>query len=184
MNKALMIIDVQNAFNNPKWGLRNNPNAEENIKTLLSHWRNQQEEVIFIKHVSQEPSSLFYHLSPSSDIKSIVKPQANEKIISKEVNSAFIGTDLEGYLRDRGIKKVIVTGLTTPHCVSTSVRMSSNLGFETVVLSDATAAFGLEDQNGNYIDSETVHDLSLATVHGEFAAILSTNEFLMDLLDK
>jgi nicotinamidase-related amidase len=80
-------------------------------------------------------------------------------------------------------KKSYITGLTTPHCVSPSVRMSSNLEFETVLISDTTAAFGLEDQNGNYLDAQTVHDVSLGTIHGEFAAIMSINEFLKNHLD-
>ncbi|WP_421383386.1 cysteine hydrolase family protein [Bacillus salacetis] len=178
MNKALLIIDVQNAFNDPSWGHRNNPHAEENIKKLLDQWRNQGDEVIFIQHVSQKPQSLFYHAEAGSTIKDIVKPLKNEKIIQKQVNSAFIGTDLEKHLHDRGVGKVIITGLTTPHCVSTSVRMSANLGFETILISDATAAFGLYDHTGNYIDAQTVYDVSIGTLHKEFATIFSTEEFL------
>ncbi|RIW28949.1 cysteine hydrolase [Bacillus salacetis] len=181
MKMALLIIDVQNAFNDPSWGHRNNLQAEENIKALLDQWRSQGDEVIFIQHISENPHSLFYHSGAGSKIKDIVKPQENEKIIKKQVNSAFIGTDLEKHLHDCHVEKVIVTGLTTPHCVSTSVRMSSNLGFETILISDASAAFGLYDHNGQYIDATTVHDITIGTIHKEFAAVFSTDQFLTEL---
>jgi len=56
--------------------------------------------------------------------------------------------------------------------------MSGNLGFTTYLISGATAAFGLNDQNNNYIDSETIHNISLATLHEEFATVLTTEELI------
>lgn len=178
MYKALLIIDVQNAFNDPKWGIRNNLNAEDNIKQLLTIWREREYEVIFIRHTSQKESSIFHLNKQGYQIKDIVKPRPEEKIIDKEVNSAFIGTSLEDYLNEREINEVVITGLTTPHCVSTTTRMSGNLGFRTYIISDATATFGLSDHKGDYIDPQTVHDISLATVHGEFATVCSTNDYI------
>lgn len=183
MNMALLIIDVQNAFLDSKWGSRNNPDAERNMKALLAKWRKREYEVIFIQHISKNPLSLFYVDSESCKINDLVKPLEGEKVITKEVNSAFIETSLENYLNDLGIKKVVITGLTTPHCVSTTARMSGNLGFETYLLSDATAAFALTDHQGHYVDAQTVHDVSLATIHDEFANVITTKEFIESYLD-
>lgn len=99
------------------------------------------------------------------------------------MNSAFIHTNLEHQLRQNGISTVVITGLTTPHCVSTSVRMSSNLGFNTILVSDATAAFGLTDHKNKYINATTVHEVSLATLNDEFAKVLNTNE-LIGIIDR
>ena len=89
-------------------------------------------------------------------IKEIVEPIDDEVIITKKVNSSFIGTNLEKHLKENEISTVVITGLTTPHCVSTTTRMSGNLGFNTYLISDATAAFGLKDQNDRYYDAETI----------------------------
>ncbi|MGG3914402.1 cysteine hydrolase family protein [Rossellomorea vietnamensis] len=177
MKRALLIIDVQKTFTHPQWGKRNNPNAEENIKQLLDECRKKGEEIIFIKHVSKNPLSGFHPNHEGSAIKGIVKPLETEMIITKEVNSAFIGTSLENHLHEKGIKEVVITGLTTPHCVSTTTRMSGNLGFTTYLIEDATAAFGIH-YKGTFIDAGTVHTASLATLHNEFATVMTTKEYL------
>ncbi|WP_246942392.1 cysteine hydrolase family protein [Bacillus pinisoli] len=183
MNRALIIIDVQDVFLDPTWGKRNNPEAETNIKRLLSEWRKRGSEVIYIQHISENPHSLFYFENESTQIKNIVKPLENEKIFTKQVNSAFIGTSLEDYLNIKKMTEVVITGLTTPHCVSTTTRMSANLGFKTFLLSDATAAFEQTDHRGHYVDADTIHHYSLATVHQEFATVLSTQDFIDNYLD-
>ncbi|WP_273852000.1 cysteine hydrolase family protein [Guptibacillus spartinae] len=176
--QALIIVDVQKAFEDPKWGERNNPQAEEKIRKLLDTWRANGDHVIFIQHRSDDPSSVFYHGQQGYEIKDIVKPEPGETIFTKKVNSAFIGTNLETYLHEHALTEVVITGLTTAHCVSTTTRMSGNLGFQTYLISDATAAYGLTDQTGHYYDPEQVHALTLATLHKEFATVVTTEELL------
>lgn len=182
MKKALIIVDVQKAFENKKWGERNNLNAEENISRILTLWRQKGWLVIHIQHTSDNPSSVFYPKNEGFAIKEIVKPIGAEIVIEKRVNSCFIGTNLEEFLKVNEISQVVITGLTTPHCVSTTTRMSGNLGFETYLISDATAAFGLNDQNNIYYDAETIHNVSLATINDEFATVLTTDHLINDFL--
>ncbi|WP_270180733.1 cysteine hydrolase family protein [Alkalihalobacillus sp. CinArs1] len=182
--KALLVVDVQKAFFNEKWGERNNHDAEEKMATIIDYWRKQGEEVIFIQHLSNNPQSVFYHKQEGFVIKESVKPMRGEQIFTKTVNSAFIGTGLEEYLHDRKISEVVIVGLTTPHCVSTTARMSGNLGFHTSVVSDAMAAYGIYDQDENYVDPETVHSVSLATIHEEFATVMTTDQLLTRFVEK
>lgn len=180
-NSALIIIDVQEAFEDEKWGERNNPNAEKNISEILQVWRARGLEVIHIRHTSDNPNSVFHPSHRGFNIKEVVKPLESEVLMTKKVNSSFIGTNLENYLLENHIRTVVITGLTTPHCVSTTTRMSGNLGFDTYLISDATAAFGLTDQNGDYFDPETIHNVTLATLHDEFATVMTTEELLIRL---
>ncbi|GKV68962.1 putative isochorismatase family protein YrdC [Sporosarcina sp. NCCP-2716] len=180
--KAFVIVDVQKAFDDEKWGERNNLNAEENVSLILKRWREEGWLVIHIQHVSDDPQSLFHPKKDTFAIKELAKPQGDEVVIQKKVNSSFIGTNLKDYLRANDVSEVVIAGLTTPHCVSTTTRMSGNLGFTTYLVSDATAAFGLKDQNNHYYDADTIHNITLATLHEEFATVLTTDELMNDLL--
>src|SRR3954466_7251476 len=180
--KALIIVDLQKAFDDKKWGERNNLHAEENISKILQLWREKGWLVIHIQHTSDNPNSVFHPMNESFAIKEIVEPIDEEVIFTKKVNSSFIGTNLEEHLIVNEISTVVITGLTTPHCVSTTTRMSGNLGFNTYLISDATAAFGLKDQNDRYYDAETIHNISLATLHDEFATILTTERLINDFI--
>jgi nicotinamidase-related amidase len=179
---ALLILDVQKGFDDLKWGKRNNPQAEDNIQKLLIEWRRRGWEIIFSQHLSLLPNSpLNYKNQLGIDIKEIVKPLPNEVVFQKNVNSAFIGTKLEGYLHEKQITTVVITGLSTQHCVSTTTRMSGNLGFETFLVEDAIAAFEITDHKGVYHSPEDVHDSELATLQKEFATIVQTQQIVDQL---
>lgn len=177
-NTALVIVDVQKAFADPTWGERNNPEAEKNMAKLLHHWRQEGGRVVHIQHRSADPESLFYPEKDSFGLIEALQPKDDEAVMAKTVNSAFIGTGLEDYLRRNGVDTVVIAGLTTPHCVSTTTRMSGNLGFRTYLVSDATAAFALTGPDGIRYDAETVHALTLATLHEEFAEVVTAAELL------
>ena len=175
---ALIIIDVQEGLDDPKLGRRNNPMAEKNMARLLQRWRALGRPVFHVQHMSTEPHSPLRPELPGNAIKRVVAPIGNEPVIQKQVNSAFIGTDLEQRLRAAGINALVIVGLTTDHCISSSVRMAGDLGFNAVVIADATAAHEHRSTDGRHYSAELVHTLALASLHGEFAAVLTTDEVL------
>lgn len=180
---ALLILDVQKGFDDPYWGQRNNPQAEENMARLLAEWRKLQGHVIFSQHLSVQPGSPLHHKNKvGTEFKEIIQPREGEIIFPKNVNSAFIGTGLEMYLKEKKIKSVLITGLSTQHCVSTTTRMSGNLGYQTFLVSDAIAAFEITDHKGVYHSAEVIHEHELAMLHNEFATIMTTDEVLSQLL--
>ena len=178
---VLIMIDVQQAFNDPSWGKRNNPQAEANIAALLKGWRGSGRPVIHIQHRSPRHFSLFHPEKPGYPFKPEALPLAGEPVIHKDVNSAFIGTDLEQRLRDAGATTVVIAGLTTDHCVSTSTRMAGNFGFDTYLVGDAAATFERHGPDGQYFSAELMHDAALASVHKEFATVVSTRDTLAAL---
>jgi hypothetical protein len=119
-NAALIIIDVQQAFNDPKLGQRNNPQAEANIAALLAAWRESGRPLFHIQHRSAIPASVFHPDREDFAVKPEAMPLPGEPVIFKDMNSAFICTDLEQPLRAAGIRDVVMVGITTDHCVSTS----------------------------------------------------------------
>lgn len=90
------------------------------------------------------------------------------------MNSAFIGTGLEERLRQAGVEAVVVAGLTTDHCVSTTARMAGNLGFRTYIVSDATAAFDRAGPDGRRYAAEQIHEIALVSLHEEFGSVVTT----------
>ena len=176
---ALVLIDVQQGFDDPRWGARNNPDAEKRIAELLAVWRNAGRPVIHVQHLSLEAESPLREDAPGHAFKIETGPTADESVFRKQVNSAFIGTDLEAYLRGKGIQSLVVVGLTTDHCISTSVRMAGNLGFVVTVIEDATATFDRRGPDGTHYSAELMHRVALASLHGEFATVRSTREILI-----
>ncbi|MEO8634701.1 MAG: cysteine hydrolase family protein [Gemmatimonadales bacterium] len=175
---ALLLIDVQVGLDDPRWGSRNNPDAEVVLAQLLERWRRHGWPVIHVQHLSQEPDSPLRPGQPGVDLKPVVRPRPSEPVIQKQVNCAFIGTDLEARLRAAGIRRLVVGGLTTDHCVSTTVRMAANLGFDTIVVADATATFSRTGADGREWTARDMHDAALASLHGEFATVRTAAELL------
>ncbi len=177
-NSALVIIDVQKGFDAPVWGRRNNPQAEENIARLLKAWRRTKRPVIHVQHMSRNPNSPLRPGQAGNEIKEAVGPVGGEPVVRKCVNSSFIGTNLEKRLRRDGIKTLVMTGINTNHCVSTTARMAGNLGFETFVVADGTATFDRRGHDGKLHKAEDMHAIGLAELHGEFATVLETEDVL------
>jgi nicotinamidase-related amidase len=108
----------------------------------------------------------------------MIQPHEGEPIIQKTVNSSFIGTDLENRLRSNGIDSVVIVGLTTNHCVETTTRMAGNLGFNTYLVSDATATFDRIGPDGKTYLAENIHQMTMVNLNEEFATIIDTNTLL------
>lgn len=175
---ALLLIDIQQAFDDPVWGTRNNPNAEQQVATLLAAWRSAGAPVIHVQHMSTTPGSTLRPGSPGNAFKPEAAPRDSERVFQKNVNSAFIGTQLEDHLRRERITALVIAGITTDHCVSTTARMGANLGFEVAVVSDATATFERTGPDGRNFTAEHMHDAALASLHGEFARVLCTQDLV------
>ena len=175
---ALLIIDVQEGLDEPRLGARNNPEAESNMARLLEEWRSRGRPIFHVQHMSTEPDSPLRPELPGKAIKREVAPIGSEPVIQKRVNSAFIGTDLQERLEAAGVNSLIIVGLTTDHCVSSTARMAADLGFGATVVADATAAHERFSYDGSHHSAETVHELALANLHEEFAAILTTDQVL------
>ena len=175
---ALLIIDVQVGLDDPSLGERNNPDAEAHMARLLAAWRAAGRPVYHVQHMSTNPHSTLRPGQPGNAIKPALAPEDDEPLIQKTVNSAFIGTDLADRLRAAGITTLVIVGLTTEHCISTSARMASNLGFTTIVVADATAAHAHPGYDGTPYSAATIHAVELATLHGEFALVLTTDQIL------
>ncbi|MFC1563561.1 cysteine hydrolase family protein [candidate division KSB1 bacterium] len=177
-NTALILIDVQQGFDDPVWGSRNNPGAEKNIAKLLELWRNEKRPVLHVQHCSLEPDSPLRPDSPGCQFKHEAVPLEGEPVFQKTVNSAFIGTGLESYLRNNSINNLVIAGFTTDQCVSTSVRMAENLGFSVMLPEDATATFDRTGPDNKYYSAQEIHSINLVSLNDEFCEVIKTADLI------
>jgi nicotinamidase-related amidase len=166
---TLLVIDVQCAFDDPGWEPRNNPDAETRVGELLAAWREAGAPIVHVRHESDSPEGRFRRGISAFEFKPEAEPLPGEPVVDKRTNNAFVNTGLEERLRADGTEQVVVAGLTTDHCCSTTARMASDLGFETWFVADATATHAREG-----FDAETIHLTALASLDGEFAEIVTT----------
>lgn len=180
---AIIPVDIQQGFlDETAWGgARNNPAFEKNIERLFQAARAAGIRIIHVKHNSTSSQSPLRKGQPGNEFFPVAMPQDDEPVIEKSVNSGFIGTDLEATLHDAGITNVYIFGLTTDQCVSTTTRMAGNLGFTVRIIDDACATFPKALPNGELIDAETVHKVNLASLHNEFAEVVTTQAAVREL---
>jgi nicotinamidase-related amidase len=175
---ALLLVDVQKGVNEVKYyggpsGKRNNHSAEENMRCLLAEWRRLGKRVAFTRHNSREINSpLKLELETGNQIEGL-EINGPDIVVEKDVNSGFIGTSLEIELRRSGINRLVVMGFYTNYCIETTVRMAGNLGFDTYLVHDACAAVNTLGHDGEYYEPDLVHNMSIASLHGEFCTAIS-----------
>ena len=183
-NAALLLIDFQKGFSAPVWGARNNPDAEENAACLLAGWRDAGGQVVHVRHKSLQAGSPL--TGAGADWITDLAPCQGEAVFEKHVNSAFIGTELQDWLRRHDTGALVIAGLTTPHCVSTTCRMAANFGFEVTLAHDACAAFDSTADTSWCPDAprltpQQVHDMAVSHLHGEFVTARSTRAIMCDV---
>jgi nicotinamidase-related amidase len=177
---ALLIIDMQKGMLSPTLPPRNNPQAEANIARLLAAWREAGKPVVLVRHISRSTTSVFAPGQPGAEFQERFTPLALEHIVEKNVPDAFVNTGLERWLHVRGIRDVVIAGVSTNNSVEATARTAGNLGFSTVVVADACFTFDKPDFGGTLRSADEVHLMALANLHGEYADVRTTADVLGD----
>ncbi|WP_020593627.1 cysteine hydrolase family protein [Kiloniella laminariae] len=177
---VLLLIDWQNGFKDwDYWGgNRNNPNAEQQAAALLNHWRTKGWPIAHALHHSLNPDSLLRQEKPGGEIIAELTPFGDEAVFVKRQNSAFVGSDLDGFLRRAQAPQLVISGLTTNHCVSTTVRMAGNMDYDVRLVGDACATFDRVGPDGTVYTADMIHAMSLSDLHNEFCQVVTTKELL------
>ena len=175
---ALFIIDMQKGMLSPTLPPRNNPQAEANIARLLAAWREAGKPVVLVRHISRSATSVFAPGQPGAEFQERFAPLALEHIVEKNVPDAFVNTGLERWLHVRGIRDVVIAGVSTNNSVEATARTAGNLGFSTIVVADACFTFDKADFGGTLRSADDVHLMTLANLHGEYADVRTTADVL------
>lgn len=174
----LVILDVQDAIDQPIWEEKNNPSYIVSIQKLLNHWRFKGWPVIHIKHNEPTPTSTYHTHGPWNSIKSEVAPIADELVIGKQENCAFIDTDLDKTLKDLGADSFILTGVVIHNSMDATIRIGKALGYKVILPIDATTAVPVMGYDQKHWDAEDVYNLTLAILDGEYAQMTTTEKLI------
>ena len=172
---VLLPIDIQRGFDYPPWGARDNPAMDDNGRRLLAAWRASGRPLIHVRHDSVHAGSSLHPAHPGNAFRDGFDPLPGEAVLPKSVNAAFIGTDLDLRLRRLEVRSVVLFGISTDMCVSTTARVAANLGYRTIVVGDACQCFDLPDSDGNPIPAVEIARAHLATLRAEFAEVVDTD---------
>jgi len=178
MSATLIIIDMQLAMDDPRYGRRGQPDAENKIAKLLNHWRELGNPIVHIRDDSVDPDSPYAPGKPSHEFKPQVKPLENEPIVEKRTNNAFVGTDLMQVLENIGSAELVICGVHLEHCVDVTLRMAANLGFMVFVPQDCVISVDRTDRNGKNWSAEDVHALTLSIIDGNYAKVLDSSDLI------
>lgn len=176
-NTALVIIDIQNDyFSGGALTLDGVDLAAEKASRLLKLYREKQLPIIHIQHENTNPEiGIMLPGTDGQKIHDIVKPNKSEKCITKHFPNAFWQTELETYLKTLNIEHLVIVGMMTHMCVSTTARASMERGFLTTIIQDACATLAIEF-DGDLISGKTVHQTALAELT-LVSKITSLNDF-------
>ncbi|KAJ7171172.1 Isochorismatase-like protein [Mycena filopes] len=197
---ALVVIDVQQSFLDPRYrGRRSTPNLEANITSLLTAFRAHNLPILHVHHINtKNPDSLYYEKTRPNNVRpqDFVKPAAGEAVLRKYDKSSGFGAvlvsgePLEDVLRAQGINTVILVGISSAHCVSSTARSAGDRGFGVVVVADGTATHAVEavdfgdgamkgdGEGGKEWTAETLHAVAMANLNRELADVVQTAEVL------
>lgn len=173
-NTVLLPIDMQRGFDEPSWPRRWNRDIDRNGLALLAAWRAAGRPIIHVRHDSVQDGSTLRPGQPGNAFRPGFEPRDGEALVTKSVNAGFIGTDLDLRLRRLKADTIVVFGISTDMCVSTTTRVGANLGYRVIVVGDACDCFELPDGQGGTVPAETVHRIHLATLSYEFATVVTT----------
>ena len=173
---ALLVIDAQESFRHrPYWSDEDVPLFLERLQTLIDGARAASIPIVQIFHV--EESGVF---SPASGhVRTLdgitIEPDA---VFQKRSHSALVGSGLDVWLVEHGIRQVIISGLRTEQCCETTARHSSDLGYAVNYVTEATLTFPMTDRRGKQWASEEIKARTELVLEGRFARIVSVEEAL------
>lgn len=172
---ALLVVDVQDSFKyGGRWERRNNPDFEQNVDRLLTAWREAELPVFFILHTDPDPG--FGRTDPEFRLMDFLHRRDDEPLLVKNTRNSFTSTNLQSQLDALGIKRVVITGLTTEQCCETTTRVAADLGYDVDFVTEATATFPLAGMEMSDLVARTE-----AVLRNRFARIATVDEIVSEI---
>ncbi|WP_193432212.1 cysteine hydrolase family protein [Kribbella sp. ALI-6-A] len=137
---ALIVIDVQESFRvRPNWQAVNHPDIADRVGRLVRSARDRGDLVVWILHTEPGTGGVFDPASGHVRLIEGLEPIEGEPVLTKTSHNAFTTTNLQQLLVQRGIRELVISGIRTEQCCETTTRVASDLGYDVVFVTEATA---------------------------------------------
>lgn len=178
---ALLVVDAQDSFKaTPRWERRNNLRFEENVDRLIQAYRAAGLPVFFFLHTDPDPG--FETTSPFFKLMDFLRPEPGEPVIVKNTRNTFTSTNLQELLREKGVERVVVTGIQMEQCCETTTRVAADLGYDVDFVTEATMCFPIANpETGEVLDTDEIERRTEFVLRGRFARIATVDGLVEEL---
>ena len=148
MKRALVVIDVQESFRQrPIWAAISDPDIAKSVQRLTEAFRSAGDPVVWVLHSEPGSASVFDPAWGFVRLMDGLAAAPGEPVLYKTSHNAFTTTNLQQLLTQQGIGEVVLCGMRTEQCVETTARLASDLGYQVVFVTDATATNPIEHRD-------------------------------------
>jgi len=170
-DSALVIIDAQQEYSSGLLKVSNASSSCAAIKSLLEKYRSAGGVIVHIHHETPEGAPVF---TPGKEVSQSMKgleAQKGEKVIWKQHPGSYAGTDLQKWLDEKNMKRVVLVGYMAHVCVSTTARQASELGYDVVLVEDAIGDRDIPGISGDEVTKTVLLELADA-----FGSVVQSSE--------
>ena len=179
---ALLVIDAQESFRQrPYWSDADAPAFFDRLQALIDGAKAHLIPIVQIFHV--EPEGAFS--LASGHVRTLAPISlAPDAVFHKHRHSALVGSGLPVWLTERGIRRLIVSGIRTEQCCETTTRHASDQGFEVDFVSEATLTFAMTARDGRVWRAAEIKARTELVLADRFARIATVEQALDDAAAK
>lgn len=178
---ALLVVDVQDSFKvGSRWQRRSNPSFESNLDRLIRGYREAGLPVIFVLHNDPDPG--FRPGDPEVRLMDFLRREEGDPLLQKNTRNSFTSTNLQEILGARGVRRVVVTGISTEQCCETTTRVAADLGYDVDFVTEATMTFPISNPaTGEELSTDEIIRRTEFVLRGRFARIARVEELEAEL---
>ena len=177
MKTGLVLVDIQNDyFPGGNMELVSMQEAADTAATVLAGFREQENCVYHIQHVSTRPGAAFF--TPGTrgvETHASVAPMGAERVIRKNFPNSFRDTSLLETLRGDAVEHLVICGAMSHMCIDATTRAAFDHGFSCTVVSDACATRDLQFE-GETVSAKDVHAAFMAALGVPYATVVTARE--------
>jgi nicotinamidase-related amidase len=179
---GLLVIDAQDTFKaEARWAQRSNKDFEKNVGRLIELYRRYNLPIVYVLHSDEDPG--WERDSPNYKLMDFLSPLSSEPVLHKQTRNAFTSTGLPALLMEKGVRRVVITGIQMEQCCETSARVAADLGYTVDFVTEATVTFPIAnyDNPREELSVDAIRERTEYVLRRRFATIQTVDSLAAEL---